>query len=45
MQNNLSIIICKWNDNRPNYNVFVKFLESCRETDKCIAVKNDKFKQ
>ena len=39
------IYVCKWENTRPNYNVFVKFLNSCRETEKYIAVKNDKLKQ
>ena len=34
-----------YQDNRPNYNVFAKFLDSCRESEKYIAVKNDKLKQ
>ncbi len=37
------IYICKMDESKPRYAVFVNFLKSCRETEKFIAVRNNRF--
>ena len=33
---------CKWDESKPNYNVFIKILKTCKDTEKMIALKNNR---
>ena len=33
---------CKWDESKPNYNVFIKIFKKCKDTEKMIALKNNR---